>query len=802
MRNKLFTAAVNKQLANQYKYGSDLSKQKVVTKIFNPYGEGRWYLLNSDPNDPDYIWAIVTMYGNVEIGSVSRRELESLRLTPFRLPLQRDIYFDPINAEEVFNGLVAGKFYADGGEIVTEIRIGDPILYDYKLMYVTVKDGEYGLLNNHKNNSTNVFIPLKLVDKDKLTDVHGKRAIIVERPIKDFKFVEKDISGIYADIKEFVEVNNLQDLANEILHPNYQDWKHTIERYRTGMQQPSYYHYAPPWQWMDEVNLLVHYLGDKYNVLYIFEEDSERKYKNAVNKYAPIVNYVHNYDGDIFGYIFVIPKKKKKLGDGGDVDMNFAKGGELPSFIDVDLYYHSDGNEILIDCDRIAYDFEGKLEEIGCNIHCTITSDEEYVDRNGIGGEKMINVYHDEDGTINYDDMAEDLEDKLREYDDSIRVRCREKKSFAKGGVVEYIHKGNDRDNLYYKRFNGAIGSFAWRYDKRYNEGIIYPLDDFDMEYYSHLKLKPNEVILRYRSERMIGDVKYLIKFNLEKSLVYFMDSDKMSDDDDKNIIFQGRGIPMEYMVLDWDKIYPSQQMNVNYAKGGEMAEGGAVEEEFIQKDKENKYSDKYPVITAYNNFQKIYISHIKIPIFKRGTQIGRFSVEGTGDTKKKAFENLQKEYDKYLENSITYIKNHKRNFDGIGDNTIMNISGMPTDLFIITFEYKDGGENKLGKSRSIEALDEDEAVEKFRDQFHSFEGVRPKIISVQKFADGGMMAKGGVTGYERLVKKVAKNYEGKNVPRKYQSEYGKTYNKEEAKEVGYKVATKVYGMPLAKMKK
>ena len=105
------------------------------------------------------------------------------------------------------------------------------------------------------------------------------------------------------------------------------------------------------------------------------------------------------------------------------------------------------------------------------------------------------------------------------------------------------------------------------------------------------------------------------------------MDSDKMSDDDDKNIIFQGRGIPMEYMVLDWDKLYPSQQMNVNYAKGG-------------------------------------------------------------------------------------------------------------------------------------------------------------------------------VAGYERLVNKVAKNYEGKNVPRKYQSEYGKIYNKEEAKEVGYKVATKVYGMPLAKMKK
>jgi hypothetical protein len=120
MANKLFTAAIDRQLANQYKYGSDLSKQKVVTKIFNPYGEGRWYLLNSDPNDPDYIWAIVSMYGEVEIGSVSRRELENIRLTPYRLPLERDRYFDPINAEEVYQGLLGGKFYAKGGEVTDE----------------------------------------------------------------------------------------------------------------------------------------------------------------------------------------------------------------------------------------------------------------------------------------------------------------------------------------------------------------------------------------------------------------------------------------------------------------------------------------------------------------------------------------------------------------------------------------------------------------------------------------------------------------------------------------------------------
>jgi len=61
-------------------------------------------------------------------------------------------------------------------------------------------------------------------------------------------------------------------------------------------------------------------------------------------------------------------------------------------------------------------------------------------------------------------------------------------------------------------------------------------------------------------------------------------------------------------------------------------------------------------------------------------------------------------------------------------------------------------------------------------------------------------MAKGGqVKGFDALSKKVAARYEGKKVPSKYQGEYGKTYDKEEAKEVGDKVAAKVYRLQLAK---
>jgi hypothetical protein len=61
-------------------------------------------------------------------------------------------------------------------------------------------------------------------------------------------------------------------------------------------------------------------------------------------------------------------------------------------------------------------------------------------------------------------------------------------------------------------------------------------------------------------------------------------------------------------------------------------------------------------------------------------------------------------------------------------------------------------------------------------------------------------MASGGKIGFEALSKKVASRYAGKNVKPKYQGEYGKTYDKAEAKEVGDKVAAKVYRMQQGKM--
>jgi hypothetical protein len=112
---KLFTAEIESKLQKQFPLGSNLESQQVICKIFNPYGRFTWYIVNQDPEDPDYLWAIVDGF-EVEIGSVSKSELESIKVPPFGLPLERDRGFNPKNAAEVFRGLLEGKHYRSGGK--------------------------------------------------------------------------------------------------------------------------------------------------------------------------------------------------------------------------------------------------------------------------------------------------------------------------------------------------------------------------------------------------------------------------------------------------------------------------------------------------------------------------------------------------------------------------------------------------------------------------------------------------------------------------------------------------------------
>ena len=68
------------------------------------------------------------------------------------------------------------------------------------------------------------------------------------------------------------------------------------------------------------------------------------------------------------------------------------------------------------------------------------------------------------------------------------------------------------------------------------------------------------------------------------------------------------------------------------------------------------------------------------------------------------------------------------------------------------------------------------------------------------KYMALGGMTKQRTSKFMKLAYKVAKNYQGKKVPKKYQYLYGKRYDKDEALEVGKKVSAKVYRGQQAKL--
>lgn len=101
---KLFTKEIEAKAKEQYPKGSDLESQVIVAKFFNPTGAGSWYLMNQDPNDPDYLWGIVDLF-EVEMGSFSKSELENYK-GRMGLGIERDLHFKEVNAKELWDKLM------------------------------------------------------------------------------------------------------------------------------------------------------------------------------------------------------------------------------------------------------------------------------------------------------------------------------------------------------------------------------------------------------------------------------------------------------------------------------------------------------------------------------------------------------------------------------------------------------------------------------------------------------------------------------------------------------------------------
>lgn len=102
----LITKAIKKNAQKQFSKGSDMS-QLVVAKFFDPCGSWTWYLMNQDPDDPDYLWGIVKGF-EIEMGSFSLSELSSVK-NALGIGIERDRYFTPKPASKIWKRLNNGE---------------------------------------------------------------------------------------------------------------------------------------------------------------------------------------------------------------------------------------------------------------------------------------------------------------------------------------------------------------------------------------------------------------------------------------------------------------------------------------------------------------------------------------------------------------------------------------------------------------------------------------------------------------------------------------------------------------------
>ena len=102
---ELLTESIKKVAEEQYEKGSDMD-QKIVAKFFHPMADWTWYLMNKDP-ESDYCWGIVDGMA-VEMGSFGLDELKNYT-NDFGLGIERDEYFEPVKAIEVWDRLNARK---------------------------------------------------------------------------------------------------------------------------------------------------------------------------------------------------------------------------------------------------------------------------------------------------------------------------------------------------------------------------------------------------------------------------------------------------------------------------------------------------------------------------------------------------------------------------------------------------------------------------------------------------------------------------------------------------------------------
>lgn len=242
---KLFTKEIDKKLFEQYHKGSDLATQDVVCKIFNPYGRGTWYILNSDPEDPDYLWCIAHVQV-VEVGSVLRSELENIRVQPFGLGLERDTSFRERNALEVLEGLREGKHFGKGGGV--KKMAGREWLYEDENVILeknTVSD-HYSLRDAESGQFMEDGGEVK-PDLEIVSNEHGENAIYPAGASGDDKGILLREGGKLGDQVKELEIGGAVFYKGETHYVSEKDGKIGLKSFKQGAWGSSYWFPMEDW---------------------------------------------------------------------------------------------------------------------------------------------------------------------------------------------------------------------------------------------------------------------------------------------------------------------------------------------------------------------------------------------------------------------------------------------------------------------------------------------------------------------------------------------------------------------------
>jgi ppGpp synthetase/RelA/SpoT-type nucleotidyltranferase len=119
---KLLTTSIKTKLLKQWdKRNNTLSSLTIWVKLFNIRKNQRWYGIALNPSNEDEFYAIFQDNDNITIDYFSLSSLGAKNALGFS-NVEREMYtFDPIKANEVFEGLLSKEYYAKGGEIEVKI---------------------------------------------------------------------------------------------------------------------------------------------------------------------------------------------------------------------------------------------------------------------------------------------------------------------------------------------------------------------------------------------------------------------------------------------------------------------------------------------------------------------------------------------------------------------------------------------------------------------------------------------------------------------------------------------------------